>query len=200
LINFVFKNFKISYSKSWAYELYRELSFKDGIKYPLVKNEKKSYDKDCSNDSDQSKIFFNSDGDECVKISKRLFFTRYEEDISILKDFIYFEKNNKHLKRYLFMNSLNKGIELNKAADIFNISISTARKWLKLWNVSGLDGLKIEWGEGRPNLLTDEQLAQVKEYIRNNHVTRHSEIHKYILINFNVDYSLYHIYRLVKKN
>jgi len=97
------------------------------------------------------------------------------------------------------MNSLNEGIELKTAGDICNISITTARRWLKLWNESGLDGLKIEWGEGRPALLTNEQIAQLKEYMRNNLVTQHSEVHKYILTHFNVDYSLYQIYRIVKK-
>jgi len=200
LINFILKNFKIKYSKSWAYEVYRELSLKDGIKYPLPKKEKKLPDDKYLNEKKESKVFRNDDGLECVKVSKKLFFIRYEEDMNILKDFIDSEQDNKHLKRYLFINSLNNSVDLNVAADIFNISISTARKWLGLWNESGLDGLKIEWGEGRPCLLTDEQIAQVKDYITNNHVTRHSEIHKYILVNFNVDYSLYHIYRLVKKN
>jgi transposase len=200
LIKFILENFKINYSKSWAYDFYRELSLKDGIKYPLPRKEKKSDDDNCFDVEDESKVFFNDNGLMCVKVSKKLYFTRYEEDIIILKDLIFSEKNNKHLKRYLFMNSLDNGVDLYDAANIFNVSISTARKWLKLWNELGLDGLKIEWGEGRPSLLTDEQLVQLKDYIQNNHVTRHSEIHKYILINFNIDYSLYHIYRLVKKN
>ena len=147
----------------------------------------------------EPEIIVNDNGLECIKVSEKLYFTRYLEDLKILKDFIRFEKNNKHLKRYIFMNSLNQGIELKTAGDICNISINTARKWLKLWNESGLDGLKIEWGKGRPALLTEEQIAQLKDYMRNNLVTRHSDVHKYILANFNVDYSLYHIYRLVKK-
>jgi transposase len=199
LINYILKNFEINYSKSWAYELFRELSLKDGIKYPLPKKQTKLEEKN-DLDNNESKIFFNDDGLECVKVSEMLYFTRFNGDLDILKDFIYFEKNSKHLKRYLFMNSLNNGVTLKEASDIFNISISTARRWLKLWNKSGLDGLAIEWGEGRPSLLADEQLNQVKDYIRNNHVTRHSEVHKFILVNFRVDYSLYHIYRLVKKN
>jgi len=200
LINFICEKFEIDYSESWAYELYKELSLKDGIKYPLPKKEIKLENKSDSDNKCESKIFFNNDGLECVKVSKRLYFTRFKDDLDILKDFIGYEKNNKHLKRYLFMNSLNNGVNLKVASDIFNISISTARKWLHLWNKSGLDGLKIEWGEGRPSFLTDDQLGQVKEYMGNNHVTRHSEVHKFILTNFNVDYSLYHIYRLVKKN
>jgi len=199
LVNFILKNFQIQYSKSWAYELLRELSYKDGIKYPLPKKEVKSEDKKGTDNENLPKIFLNKDGLECVKVSKKLYFIRYD-DIKFLNDLIYSEKNNKLLKRYLFINTLNNGISLENTSIICNISISTARKWLKLWNNSGLDGLKIKWGEGRPSFLTNEQLAKVKEYIRNNHVTRHSEVHRYILENFNVDYSLDHIYRLVKKN
>ena len=199
LINFTLKNFKIKYSSSWAYEFYRKLSLEDGIKYPLPPQEKNPH-KESLNEKKESKVFLNNNGLVCLKVSKKLFFIRYEEDVIILKDLICSEKNYKHAKRYLFMNSLNNGINLSDAADIFSISISTARKWLKLWNESGLEGLKIEWGKGRPNLLTDEQIAQVKDYMHKHHVTRHSEIHKYILVNFNIDYSPYHMYRLVKKN
>ena len=200
LLEFIYEKFNITYSQSWAYDFYRDLSLKDGIKYPLAKKQEKTKHENENDNKDEPKIFINEEGLECIKVSKKLYFIRFEDDLDFLNDFIKAEKNNKHLKRYLFMNSLNHGVNLKDAGNIFNISISTARRWLKLWNKSGLDGLKIEWGEGRPSLLTDEELNQIKEYMRNNHVTRHSEVHKYILVNFNVDYSLYHIYRLVKKN
>ena len=199
LVNFILKNFKKIYSKSWAYELFRNLSLEDGIKYPLSPKEKKTEDKIKSVDKNQYEIFFNEEGLECVKVSKKLYFTRYD-DINLLNDLIDSEKNNKLLKRYIFINCLNNGFNLEEARIAVNTSISTARKWLKLWNEHGIEGLKIKWGDGRPSFLTHEQKSQVKEHMRNNHVTRHSEVHKYILENFNVNYSLDHIYRFIKKN
>jgi transposase len=104
------------------------------------------------------------------------------------------------LKRYLFINGLNNNYNLEDMVSILNISISSARKWLKSWNEDGLSGLKIEWGEGRPSYLSNTQKQQVREYIKNNHVTRHSQVREFILNNFKVEYSLKHIYRLLKKN
>jgi transposase len=198
LINFILENFEIDYSQSWAYELFKELSLKDGIKYPLPKKENKSKKKVFKRKKTSMKIFLNDDGLECLKVSKKLYFIRYD-DINRLKDLIDSEKDNRLLKRYLFINSLNNGFNIEETYNVLNISISTARLWLKMWNQSGLNGLKIEWGGGRPNFLTDEQQKQVMDYIRNNHVTRHSEIHKFILEEFNVNYSLNHLYRFVKK-
>jgi transposase len=177
LINFILKNFKINYSKSWAYELFRELSLKDGIKYlSHEKMENTSVKKDLK-DKNELKIFLNDDGLECFKVSKKLHFIRHD-DINILNDLISTEKESKLLKRYLFINSLNNGLNIEEASNIFNISISTARLWLKSWNNTGVEGLIIKWSSGRPNFLTSEQKEEVKDYIRNNHVTRHSEIHK----------------------
>jgi transposase len=199
LISIILKEFKIKYSKSWAYELFRELSLKDGIKYPLPKiNEKKSIKKDIT-ESHNSKIFLNKDGLECLKVSKKLYFIRHD-DIDALNDLIFSEKNNKLLKRYLFISALNNMVNLEETTKIFNISISTARLWLNLWNESGLEGLIIKWGGGRPNFLTSEQRSIVKDYIMNNHVTRHSEVHKFILDNFGIDYSMSHLYLFIKKN
>jgi len=41
---------------------------------------------------------------------------------------------------------LRNGFNLNQMTDILNISISTARVWLKNWNKDGLKGLNIKWG------------------------------------------------------
>jgi putative transposase len=198
LVIFILKNFKIIYSNSWAYEFFKELSLEDGIRYPLSKEEKTN-DYELKEDKNEVMFFINESGLKCLKVSEKLYFIRYEE-VKKLKNLINNEKNHKMLKRYLFINGLNNNYSLENMVSILNISISTARKWLKLWNENGLIGLNIKWSEGRPSNLSDNQKQQVREYIKYNHVTRHSQVHKFILDNFNVDYSLKHIYRLLKKN
>jgi len=198
LINFILENFKIIYSNSWAYEFFKELSLIDGIKYPLSKEEK-TKNSEFKEEENKPTFFINESGLECLKVSEKLYFIRYD-DVNELKTIIKHEKNRKMLKRYLFINGLNNEYNLEDMVSILNISISSARKWLKLWNENGLIGLNIEWGEGRPSYLSDEQKQEVREYIKYNHVTRHSQVYKFILDNFNVEYSLKHIYRLLKKN
>lgn len=200
IVNFILKNFKVKYSLSWAYEFIRNLSLEDGINYHLeLKKLKKVNKSNKEENKENNKFFIKDDGFKCLNVSKNLYFICYDE-VKELESLISAEKNHKILKRYLFVNGLRNGFNLNQMCDILNISISTARVWLKNWNKDGLKGLNIKWGDGRPNLLTDEQYEKVKKYVIDNNVSRYSEIHNFILTNFGVDYSLKHLYRLVKKN
>ncbi|MDR3063845.1 MAG: hypothetical protein LBU40_06910 [Methanobrevibacter sp.] len=198
LVDFILKNFKTIYSKSWGYEFFKTLSLEDGIKYPLHKEEK-TENNQIKDHENQSNIIINEYGLKCLKVSKRLYFIKYDE-INQLSNYINDETNRKMLKRYLFINGLNNGYKLDDMVTILDISISSARKWLKLWNNNGLNGLKIEWGEGRPSYLSNSQKQEVRKFIKNNNVSRHSEVRKFILKSFGVEYSLKHIYRLLKKN
>jgi putative transposase len=199
LLIYILKNFKIIYSKSWAYEFFKDLSLKEGVKYPLSKEEDKKLEREVELEKNENEndVFINDEGLECIKLTKALHFIRHE-DINDLNFVMNHEKNHKMLKRYFFINGLNLGLDLEEISKIINISISTARKWLKLWNQKGLMGLVIHWGSGRPAFLTDDQFEQVRKHVINNNISRFSEIHKYILDEFNVDYSMKHLYRLKK--
>jgi transposase len=198
IINFILKSYKIKYSKSWAYEFFHELSLEDGIKYPLPEKKENKIVKNDKKENNKTKIIINDNNLECLKVSNRLYLICYEE-INLLNDFIENEKNDRLLKRYLFINCLKNGLNMHEAMKILSISSSTARRWIKKWNSSGLDGLIINWGDGRPCSLNEEDELKIKDYINNNHVTRYSEIHKFILDNFGIDYSLSHLYKIVKK-
>jgi putative transposase len=200
LVNFILSNFKVNHSKSWCYEFLRDLSLVDGIKYPLPFKEETAEDLEEINLKNKKyEIFINDDGLECLKVSKVLYFIRHEE-INQVKGLIKNEKNNKLLKRYLFVNLLNNGVDLKDASEFLGVSVSNCRLWLKYWNESGFKGLHIEWNGGRPSFLNDGEKEVVKDFMRNNHVTRHSEVHKFILERFGVNYSMNHMYGIVKKN
>lgn len=127
-----------------------------------------------------------------------MYFFQYPE-LQQLDELINSKQDIRLLKRYVFINSLNNTSNLEKSRDLVKISYSSAVRWLNLWNENGLDGLKINWGEGRPRLLTSNQLKQVYDYINNHRNCSYPEIHEYILKNFGIDYSISHLHFIARK-
>lgn len=63
-----------------------------------------------------------------------------------------------------------EGKTVKELSSFFSISVHSIRKWLKLWERQGIEGLKLKPGRGRkPKLKTNEKnhVETVKELIEN---------------------------------
>ena len=69
--------------------------------------------------------------------------------------------------------------------------------WLENWNEKGLEGLKPNYGGGRPSELTEEQKEELKKILekRDDWTTR--EVRELINEEFGVEYSIRHLSRIL---
>jgi transposase len=195
---YILKNFQIKVSISWVSQFNKELSKEDNIKYPL----KKEIEEKSEGETENKVINNYINNDKVTKVSfvsPKLCFLHYG-DIDQISDLIYKEKNNKLLKRYIFINALNRGLKLEDIIKTINISISTAHKWLNQWNKNGLEGLKISWSKGRPEYLNIEQKEEIKKFISKNDISNHQQLSNLIFEKFKVRFSPNYIYEWRKKN
>ena len=102
------------------------------------------------------------------------------------------------LRKLLFIKSLYAGKSVPQAADEVGISKVTGYIWLEEWNERGLEGLKPNYGGGRPSELSKEQKEEVKAILkeRNDWTTR--EVRELIKERFGVEYSNRHVSRLLR--
>mgnify|MGYP003571697318 CR=1 FL=1 len=97
--------------------------------------------------------------------------------------------------------------DANKAQVARNLRISrrSVNDWVKKFYEDGLDGLKEKPRTGRPYALSQSQLAQLSQYVRNNSIKENGDrlnaetLATYITQEFKVDYSIFNVYRLLHK-
>ncbi|MBW9220964.1 helix-turn-helix domain-containing protein [Methanothermococcus sp. SCGC AD-155-M21] len=75
---------------------------------------------------------------------------------------------------------------------------ATGYSWLKRWNSKGYEGLIPEFGGGRPPKLTKEQKEKLKEILNEKDSWTTKEVQKLIEKKFGVEYSSYHVRRILK--
>ena len=66
------------------------------------------------------------------------------------------EEDNKVLNKLHFIRHLYNKKSIKEAADLEEISISTAYEWVNRWNEGGIEGLKTKPRSGRPGSLSEE--------------------------------------------
>lgn len=66
------------------------------------------------------------------------------------------EEDNKVLYKLHFIRHLYNDKSIKEAAELEEISISTAYDWLNRWNENGIEGLKTKLRSGRPGSLSNE--------------------------------------------
>jgi putative transposase len=70
--------------------------------------------------------------------------------------------------------------------------------WLKNWNEKGLEGLKPNYGGGRPSELTEEEKEELKAILEKRDDWTTKEVRELIKDRFDVEYSQRHVSRLLK--
>jgi len=109
------------------------------------------------------------------------------------------EKVAKKVNRFHFIRQLYKGHSVREACSILDIPVKTGYNWLKKWNDEGPDGLSHKKGAGRPPFLSEVQLKEVDEYIKNSDSLGTKDVHYFIKDRFNVDYSLKQVRFIINK-
>src|SRR3989338_6482767 len=114
-----------------------------------------------------------------------------------LKHLIKKEKNKHIHERLLFINQLYLNASVPEACERMCITEQTGYNWLEEWNENGYEGLKPEFGGGKPPKLTDNQTQQLKDKLKSgNWLTQ--EVRALIKRDFGVLYSFRHINRILR--
>lgn len=79
------------------------------------------------------------------------------------------------------------------------ISQGTAYNWIRQWNNGGMEGLKRKEGSRGQSKLTDEQFQELDEIIQKENLQTAKEVYHKIKEEFNVEYSIRQIERIMKK-
>jgi len=111
----------------------------------------------------------------------------------------------KHIHKYTHNNSMrenrirvvlayNKDVPKDEIKKLFLLDLKTIRRYINDFIQYRMDSIDFEDGRkgksGNTSDINEEQIEQVKEYLRNNIVSDAKEISEYIKINFDVDYSI----------
>ena len=95
----------------------------------------------------------------------------------------------KRLDKLYFIRACYNGNDIKQAADIVDISVPTAYRWLATWNEDGLEFLRYKNNAGRPSLLSDEDKEELKELMLNTEYLTTEKLHELILARFHINYS-----------
>jgi transposase len=68
-------------------------------------------------------------------------------------------------QRLLFLKMIMQNFTIKEAVELLQVTERTGKNWLKRYNEFGFEGLIPNFGGGRPSLLTDNQLNELKKII-----------------------------------
>jgi len=104
------------------------------------------------------------------------------------------------LKRIQSIKMRDKGLQNKDIADILSMSDQTTSNWLQLYKRRGLKGL-LEWNyEGKPSVLTSENIRQIADRNSEQAFETASEAKAYIKEKFGIDFHLHWVQKILKKN
>lgn len=115
------------------------------------------------------------------------------------------ETNGRMRVRLMALSHIKDGANKAQVARNLRISRRSVNDWVKRFYEDGLDGLKEKPRTGRPCALSQSQLAQLSQYVRNNSIKENGDrlnaetLATYITQEFKVDYSIFNVYRLLHK-
>lgn len=103
------------------------------------------------------------------------------------------EEDSKVLYKLHFIRHLYNGKTIEEAADLEDISISTAYQWLNRWNENGIEGLRTKPRSGRPGSLSDEDKEILDELFFETKFLTTEKAHDIIKETFGLDFTLKHV-------
>lgn len=113
---------------------------------------------------------------------------------------------NARLKqRYLALAHFQDNRSRSDIAIFLKVSRTSVNKWVSQYLKYGIDGLVAKKQSGRPQKLSKNQQQKLSEYIKQGEQSQQggrltgSDIQHYILAEFNVEYHLATIYRLLER-
>ena len=109
------------------------------------------------------------------------------------------KESNKHMhQRLLFIHELYLEDGVEKACKRLCISKQTGYGWLKRWNSNAYDGLRPDFGGGRPSKLNDARIKELKKKLKTKDNWLTSEIRALIKKEFGITYSICQISRILR--
>ena len=102
------------------------------------------------------------------------------------------EEANKVLYKLYFIRQLYNNKSVNEAAELEDISISTAYEWLNRWNEHGIAGLRTKSRSGRPGSLSDEDKEKLDALFLETEFLTTEKAHQIIEEHFGLDFTLKH--------
>ena len=103
------------------------------------------------------------------------------------------EEDNKVLYKLHFIRHLYNDKSIQEAAELEEISISTAYDWLNRWNENGIEGLRTKPRSGRPGSLSDEDKEILDEIFLETEFLTTEKAHKIIKETFGLDFTFKHV-------
>lgn len=108
-------------------------------------------------------------------------------------------KSRKQADRIKTVLCLNEGLSYLEVAKLLLLDDATVRRYERCYKEKGLEGLLEGHYHGREALLTEEQKAEIAEYVDTHHIARKSQVQKYIHDKYGIRYSLENVRLLLLK-
>lgn len=103
------------------------------------------------------------------------------------------------VRRLCLIENLYAGDSVTEAASRVGVTQPTASRWTDRWNEHGVDGLRPDFGGGRPPKLSQREREQLQEVLNRHQPLTTEHVHQLIEEGFGVSYSRRHVPRLLDK-
>ena len=129
--------------------------------------------------------------------SKNNIFNVMDEDE--LKEEIKRSKGNgRYYERLSAMKLFSKGNKLSDIADTLEVSFPTVHSWAKNCEKYGLEGLKPNFGGGRPSILTDEIKNELEQRILDGENLSMTDVQNILAEDMDIHFSLTYVCQIVR--
>lgn len=106
--------------------------------------------------------------------------------------------DGRYHERLIAMKLFSKGNKLSDIADTLEVTFQTVHSWAKNCEEYGLEGLKPNFGGGRPSILTDEIKQQIDERILSDDSLNMTDVQKILADEMDIHFSLTYVCKIVR--
>jgi len=103
------------------------------------------------------------------------------------------------VRRLCLVKNLYAGDSVTEAASRVGVTQPTASRWADRWNERGVDGLRPDFGGGRPPKLSEPERERLAEVLERHQPLTTDHVHLLVEDGFGVSYSDRHVLRLLEK-
>ena len=109
------------------------------------------------------------------------------------------DEETRLVRRLCLVKNVYLGDSLTEAASRVGVATPTASRWIDRWNENAVDGLRPEWGGGRPPKLDEHQREQLQSVLKEHQPLTTHHVQRLIEETYGVSYSQRHLSRLLKE-
>ena len=108
------------------------------------------------------------------------------------------KSNGRYHERLIAMKLFSKGNKLSDIADTLEVSFPTVHSWAKNCEKYGLEGLKPNFGGGRPSILTDEIKNELEHRILDGENLSMTDVQNILSEDMGIHFSLTYVCQIVR--